>query len=118
MDQVCTAADVYVRNKPGEEFHSGNIRDFLEDVLYINSDLRLSQEKLLFKTVVSIFENMAGRGKFDNMAPVSAKGEKRKEQFNSMMAKRFGSSGRDVAAELRTIGEFPNIECSLSILYR
>ncbi|KAM0154696.1 hypothetical protein ACHAQE_007086 [Botrytis cinerea] len=48
---------------------------------------------------------MAGRGKVDNMAPVSAKGEKRKEQFNSMMAKRFGSSGRDVAAELRTIAD-------------
>lgn len=118
MDQVCTAADVYVRNKPGKELHSENIRDFLEGVLYINSDHRLSQEKSFFKTAVYTFENMAGRGKVDNMAPVTAKGEKRKEQFNSMMAKRFGSSGRDVAAELRTIGEFPNIKCSLSILYR
>ncbi|TGO55369.1 hypothetical protein BCON_0093g00420 [Botryotinia convoluta] len=49
---------------------------------------------------------MACRGKFDNMAPVSSsKGEKRKEQFNTMMAKRFGSNGRDVAAELRTIAD-------------
>ncbi|TEY68316.1 hypothetical protein BOTCAL_0120g00130 [Botryotinia calthae] len=48
---------------------------------------------------------MAGRGKVDSMAPVSAKGEKRKEQFNDMMAKRIGSSGRDVAAELRTIAD-------------
>ncbi|THV55358.1 hypothetical protein BGAL_0009g00070 [Botrytis galanthina] len=49
---------------------------------------------------------MACRGKFENMAPVfSSKGEKRKEQFNNMMAKRFGSNGRDVAAELRTIAD-------------
>ncbi|KAF5867935.1 uncharacterized protein Bfra_007130 [Botrytis fragariae] len=49
---------------------------------------------------------MACRGKFDNMAPVfSSKGEKRKENFNNMMAKRFGSNGRDVAAELRTIAD-------------
>lgn len=62
---------------------------------------------------------MACRGKFENMAPVfSSKGEKRKEQFNNMMAKRFGSNGRDVAAELRTIGEFPSIECSFIMLYR
>lgn len=58
---------------------------------------------------------MACEVKVDNIMPfLSLKGEKEKEQFR----KKFGANSREVAAELRTLGEFPRpiVCCSILLL--
>lgn len=49
---------------------------------------------------------MACEAKFDKMTPfMSSKGEKEREQFLKMMAKKFEADPRDIAANLRTLGK-------------